>query len=154
MNLPILSEIEYLPGDIVWVWGGPGQRAVRGTVIEATRWDALVETDQGYRWRHATGELRPYSAIDRLADLIRCETCGQRSADCECFKFTITECTSTDTDMTWTYTNLDDTASNCDPITALGDLIRAPERRPLSNRERHRRRRRSWLAKRSRRRNR
>lgn len=153
MNPPSLSEIEYQPGDIVWAWAGPGRRAWRGVVREVTRWEVLVDTKHG-RWYHAPRDLRPYSAIDQLADLIRCETCGEKPADCECFKFTITECAGADTDMTWTYTT-SETASNCDPITALGDLIRdEPERRPLSNRERHRRRRRSWLAKCSRRRNR
>jgi len=42
-----------------------------------------------------------------------------------------------------------------DAVTRLGDIFRnLPRRRPLSPREKHRRRRRSWLAKMSRRRNR
>jgi len=153
--LPDLADIEYKRGDVVWVYSRDRTTRRRGDVLQSDGWNVRVEIEyprHELRWVDRF-DLRPYSAVDQLADLIRCKTCDRRPADCDCWKFTITEGAATD--ATWTTTiGPDDVATNCDPITALGDLIRNPERPPLTDREWNRRRRRNWLAKRSRRRNR
>jgi hypothetical protein len=147
MPLTDLDEIEYAIGDVVWAIEPLTSTKRRGVIVSPSR-VKFSDGTMGYYPRH---RLRPYSAIDQLADLIVCETCGFRPADCECMKFTITEAAS-NTLEPFTYT-LGAVATNSDPITALGDLVRS-KREPLSAREKVRKRRRRLLAQRSRRRNR
>lgn len=161
MYLPDPSEATYEVGEVVWfalpglghAGRGWGCRPRRGTVREVHGDDDyLIELRNGrHRWCFAN-ELRPYEAIDRLADLVRCTDCGHHPADCTCSRFTTVASNTVGTAFTVTIGGT--IASNLEPIPQLGDLVREPERQPLSAREWHRRQRRSRLAKRSRRRNR
>ena len=110
--------------------------------------DGRVET----RW---ADDCEVYNAVDSLADLVRCRRCvdyGQdRCADHAGVLYLDAVTAST---TGWvTYSDLV-TASNVDPITALGDIVREPERRPLTDSERLKRSRRRQASKQSRRRNR
>jgi hypothetical protein len=165
MNLPSLSELSYEAGDVVWAnVGWRRQRRPRRAVVKIAqpcelgdyRHDYMVEFADGRTLWVYHNDLRPYEAVDQLADVLCCGFCGKRPADCHCMTMTyhtIVNAVATDSAITMTTCEI---ASNFDdPVTLLGDLVRnGPLRRPLSLREKHRRRRRDWLAKRSRRRNR
>lgn len=157
MHLPNANEINYQVGDVVWDLGslrlpGSKRRGVVRSGPDRTVRHYMVEFDDGQRWC-AHDELRPYAAVDQLADLLCCGFCKKRPADCVCAKFGYCAVASTGDGLGGTIAVTGDVAST-DPISQLGDLVRTPDRRRLSSRERASRRSRLRTAKVARRRNR
>jgi hypothetical protein len=156
-------------GDVVYTsaldLGGYERRSrVRAVVVELMPPSAAGRHAQRVKLRFGNGrietrwstQVEPYNAVDSLADLVRCRQCADYGVD-QCKEHSgviFMDARSTvGSDAAWT-TTFAACASNTDPITALGDLVREPERRRLTSEERVSRSKARRRSKASRRRNR
>ena len=119
------------------------------------RWH-VIDTADRRSVRRGDRELRPYSAVDALGDVLRCAACRDRAPErCSIHGGIINlsvSAASTDSVVTLSATTVATADSARGPQSASEDQPRP--RRPLSSAERSRRRKRRQTAKRSRRANR
>jgi len=155
-------------GDHVWTsylnpsyTGGVGRQAnVRAEVLAVFNEDhggferVTLRFADGRTEERWADECESYSAVDSLADLVRCPQCvGFGRDNCPKHSGFVFAADTVSSTSTWaTFDGL--VAATTDPITLLGDLVRPPERRHLTYEERVSRRKARKRARRSRRRNR